>query len=70
MSRAALAMNFQHSIGIVEKWDEVSKGARYRVYLWHRSENGFMGERHICNEQASVGFVSQIGSTERPFPLS
>lgn len=57
MSRV-LAMNFQHSIGIVEKWDEVSKGARNCVYLWHRSENGFMGEQHICNEQALLGFVS------------
>lgn len=50
-------MNFQHGIGIVEKWDEVSKGARNCVYLLHRSENGFMGEQHICNEQALLGFV-------------
>lgn len=58
MSRVALAMNFQHSIGIVEKWDEASKGARDRVYLWCRSENDFIGQWHFCNEQALVGFVS------------
>lgn len=77
MSRAALAMDFQRSIGIVEKGDEVSKGARTHVYLWHRSGNGFMGEQHSCNEQASANFLSpwnqiwyQTGSTERLFPLS
>lgn len=51
-------MNFQHSIGIAQKWDEVLKGAKDCVYLWHRRENGFMGEQHICNEQALLGFVS------------
>lgn len=58
MSRV-LAINFQHSIGIVEKWGEVSKGERNCVYLLHKSENlCFMGEQHICNEQALLGFVS------------
>lgn len=54
-------MNFQHSIGIVEKWDEVLKvlkGGRSHVCLWHGHENSFRGEQHICTKQASVGSVS------------